>query len=96
MRSRLLAPLPLAVIFKSVTYWLEVVQVPVSGRWQLRASWPSGYWLCACRESEEELRKAIYGDGIELAPATVAWTIFERLGKEGRGEILPTSREGVS
>ena len=72
---------------KSITYRLEIAQVPVSGMWQLRASWSGGYWLCAYRSSEEELRKAIYEDGLELERAPVARTIFEQLVKEGRAEI---------
>ena len=44
-RFRLLADLPLDVAFKSITYRLAVAEVPVSGLWQLRATWPGGYWL---------------------------------------------------
>jgi hypothetical protein len=83
-RFRLLADLPLEVAFKSITYRLAIMQVPVSGMWQLEARWSGGYWLCAYRSSEEKLRKAVYGEGLELERATVARTIFERLVKEGR------------
>lgn len=85
-RFRLLASLPFEVAFKRITYRLAIVQVPVSGMWQLRASYPGGYWLCAFRASEEALRKEVYKDGVELEQATVARTIFERLVKEGRAE----------
>ena len=37
-RFRLLADLPLDVAFKSVTYRLATVEVPLSGLWQLKAS----------------------------------------------------------
>ena len=35
-----------------------------------------------------ELRKAVYVDGMELERAMVAWTIFERLVKEGRADVV--------
>jgi hypothetical protein len=73
-RFRLLAELPLDVAFKSITYRLEVTQVPVSGMWQLRASWSGGYWLCAYRSTEETLRRAVSQEGLELERATVART----------------------
>jgi hypothetical protein len=87
-RFRLLADLPFEIAFKSITYRLAIAQVPVSGLWQLEARWPGGYWLCAHRGSEGALRKAIYGEGLELERATVARTIFERLVKEGRAEAM--------
>lgn len=34
-RFRLLADLPVEVAFKSITYWLVIAQVPVSGMWRL-------------------------------------------------------------
>jgi hypothetical protein len=37
------------------------------------------------------LQRAIYADGLELERATVARTIFERLAKEGRAEVMPES-----
>ena len=86
-RFRLLADLPFEVAFKSITYRLAIVQVPVSGLWQLRASYPAGYWLCAHAGSEEALRQALYGEGLLLEPATVPRTIFDRLVKEGRAEV---------
>lgn len=49
-RFRLLADLPLEVAFKSVADRLAIVQVPVSGMWQLRASWSRG--LLAVRVSQ--------------------------------------------
>jgi hypothetical protein len=88
-RFRLLAELPLEVAFKSITYRLEIAEVPVSGLWQLEARWPGGYWLCAHAGSEANLRQAVYAVGLELEPATMARTIFERLVKEGRAEALP-------
>lgn len=83
---RLTADLPLEVAFKSITYRLEIVQVPVSGMWQLRASYPGGYWLCAYQASEEALRKEVCEEGVGLERATVARVVFERLVKEGRAE----------
>ena len=56
--------------------------------WQLRASYPGGYWLCAYRASEEALRKDVYEDGLEWERATVARVIFERLVNEGRAELV--------
>jgi hypothetical protein len=87
-RFRLLADLPLEVAFKSLADRLAIVQVPVSGMWQLRASWSGGYWLCAYRESEEALRKAVYGEGLELGRATVPHAVFERLVELGRAEVV--------
>jgi hypothetical protein len=83
-RFRLLAATPLEVAFKSITYRLEVVQVPVSGMWQLRARYPDGYCLCAYQASEEALRKEVYVDGLEFDRATMTRVIFEQLVKEGR------------
>jgi hypothetical protein len=40
------------------------------------------------RSSEGALRKAVYEEGLELERATVARTIFERLVKEGRAEVV--------
>ena len=85
-RFRLLADLPLEVAFKSITYRLAIVQLPVSGIWQLRASYPGGYWLCEYAGSEKALRAAVYWAGLELEKATVTRVIFERLVKEGRAE----------
>lgn len=73
---------------KSIICRLAIVQVPVSGMWQLRASYPGGYWLCAFRGSEEALRMAVYEEGLELDRAMMARTIFERLVKEGRAETV--------
>ena len=87
-RFRLLADLPLEVAFKSISYRLEIAQVPVSGMWQLRATYSGGYWLCAYQSSEAALRKAIFEEGLEPERATVARTIFERLLKEGRAEVV--------
>ena len=56
--------------------------------WQLRASYPGGYWLCAYQTSEGALRKDVYEEGLELETATVARVIFERLVKEGRAEMV--------
>jgi hypothetical protein len=85
---RLLADLPLEVAFTTITYRLEVVEVPVSGVWQLRASYPGGYWLCTYQASEEALRKEVYLDGLEFGLATITRVIFERLVKEGRAETV--------
>lgn len=92
-RFCLLASLPLDDFFKSITYRLAVVQVPVSGMWQLRASYPGGYWLCAYQASEEALRKDVYEEEVGLERATVARTIFERLVKEGRAEACRTIKQ---
>jgi hypothetical protein len=78
--------MPVEVVSRSITYRLAIVQVPVSGMWQLRASYSGGYWLCAYRATEEALRKGVCGEGLDLERATVARTIFERLVKEGRAE----------
>ena len=85
IRFRLLADLPLEVAACGITYRLENVQVPVSGLWQLRASYAGGYWLCAYAASEEKLRRTVYQDGLEPA-AEVVRAVFERLAKEGRAE----------
>ena len=69
-------------------YRLAIAQVPVSGLWQLEARSPAGVWLCAYGASEESLRRKLHEDGIELARATVARTIFERLVKEERAACL--------
>ena len=87
-RFRLLADLPLEVAFQSITHRLEIAPVPVSGMWQLRASWSGGYWLCVYRSSEEALREAIHEEGLELERAMVARMIFERLVKVGRAEVV--------
>jgi hypothetical protein len=79
----LLAELPLDVALKSITYLPTVVQVPVSGMRQSRASYPGGYWLYAYPASEA-LRKDVCEQELELKRATVARVIFERLVKEGR------------
>ena len=55
---------------------------------QLRASYDGGYCLCAYRASEEGLGKEVYERGLELERATVAHTIFERLVKEERAELV--------
>jgi hypothetical protein len=81
-RFRLLAALPLDVAFRGVTDRLAISQMPVSGAWQLRAEWPSGFWLCGHAASEQALRKAVSEDGLELRRSTVPWLIFERLVKE--------------
>lgn len=85
-RIRLLTALPLEVAFTSITYRLAIVQVPVSGVWQLEARWAGGYWLCAHDSSEAKLRKMLFETGVEFERATVAHTIFDRLVKEGRAE----------
>ena len=87
-RFRLLADTPLEVAFKDVTYRLELLELPVSGLWQLRASYAGGYWSCVLRSSEADLRKAVFEAGVDLEQATVARTIFERLVKTGRAEIV--------
>ena len=87
-RFRLLAVTPLKVAFPSITYRLEILQMPVSGMWQLRATYPGGYWLCAYQASEEALRKEVYVDGLEYTLATVSRVIFERLVKEGQAETV--------
>ena len=87
-RFRLLADLPLEVAFKSITYRLAIVQLTVSGIWQLRASYPGGYWICAYAGSEKTLRAAVYRAGMELDRATVARVMFERLVKDGRAEVV--------
>jgi hypothetical protein len=90
-RFRLLAALPLTIAFKSITYQLDIAQVPVSGLWQLEARWPGGFWLVAHASSEVALRKAVYAEGVELRRAMVARTIFERLVKEGQAELVAGS-----
>ena len=45
-RYRLLAELPLEVVFKSRNYTLAIAE------WQLQAVWSGGYWLCAHGGSE--------------------------------------------
>lgn len=65
--------------------------LPVSGLSQLRTSDPGGYWLCTYRSSEEELRKAVYEERLDLELATVARTIFERLVKEERAGMVAES-----
>ena len=87
-RFRLLAATPLEVAFTSITYRLEILQVPVSGMWQLRATYPGGYWLCTYQASEEALRKEVCERGVVLETATVTRVIFERLVKEGRAEVV--------
>ena len=87
-RFRLLADLPLEVAAGGVTYRLEVVQVPVSGLWQLRASCAGGYWLCAYAPSEEKLRRMVYQDG--LAPAAgIMRAVMKMLVTEKRAGIAP-------
>jgi hypothetical protein len=51
-RYRLLAELPLEVVFKSRNYFLATAELPVAGEWQLQAVWSGGYWLCAHGGSE--------------------------------------------
>jgi hypothetical protein len=68
IRLRLLAALPLEVAFKSVTYRLAIAQVPASGNWQLQAIGPGGFWLCAHPGSEDAIRAAVCGEGLELGP----------------------------
>jgi hypothetical protein len=87
IRLRLHADLPPEVAFGGITYRLAMVQVAVSGLWQLEARWPGGYWLCVHGAGEQALRKAAYDDGIELSRATVPQAIFERLVIEGRGKV---------
>lgn len=87
-RFRLLAAIPFEVAFTSITYRLEILQVPVSGMWQLRACYPGGFWLCAYQATEAALRKDICEEGVELEMATVARVIFERLVKDGRAEVV--------
>lgn len=87
-RFCVLAKLPLEIVFKRVTYRLAIAQVPVSSMWHLEARWPGGYWLCAYADSEAKLRKTLCETGVELGRATMPRTIFERLVKEGRAEVV--------
>lgn len=88
MRFRLLAALPLDVKVRGITYHLEFVEVPISGMWQLRASYPDGHWICAFHGSQEGLRQAVYQHGVECDPAMKAMTIFEELVKDGRASRI--------
>lgn len=85
-RLRLLADLPLEIEARGITHRFEIVPVPVSGLWQLRASYPGGYWLCAYAADEDKVRRAVYRDGPKPA-ARLVRAVFERLVMEGTGGL---------
>ena len=65
-RFRLLADLPLKVISGEIIYRLAMVQVLESYLWRFEAQWSGGYLVCAYRDSEHEMGKCVYTEGIEL------------------------------
>ena len=87
-RFRLIAPLPLEVVFPSITYRLRINQVPISGTWQCEAEGPNGHYICAFQGSEERLRRDLFEDGIEISNTTVLHVIFRRLVQDARAELV--------
>ncbi len=89
---RLLVPLPLTVVFPSVTYEVSLQSVLSAGRHELVAhdaktgTWPT---LSPVYHGREILELAVFKAGFPVRTASISEVVLRRLVQEGRAEKVP-------
>ena len=83
---RLLAKLPIEVVFENKRFRLVVGKSGKGNWWELRAEYDGGYWLVATATSPEAMDEMIYKVGVSFAHRNVGLTIFEKLARDGVAE----------
>lgn len=89
---RLVVPLPLSVVFPSITYHLALESIPWSNRNELHGRASHGATVAILGESyatRKFLEAAVFTYGMRIKAPTVADTIMRRLVQEGRALVVP-------
>jgi hypothetical protein len=99
MHYRLTVPLPLTVVFPSISYVLQLQTVPAAGRHECVAHdaaggtwWPVGPTYLV----RDFLERAVFEVGVPVLRATVAAAIMRRLVLDGRAQRMPTPAVDLS
>ncbi len=88
---RLLVPLPLTVVFPTVTYEVSLQSVLSAGRHELVAhdtktgTWPT---ISPVYHGREILELAVFKAGFPVRSASIAEVVLRRLVREGRAEVV--------
>ena len=85
---RLLAKLPIEVVFPSQRFLLVIGTAGKGYGWELRGEYEGGYWLVATATSIEAMEEMVYGRGVSFAHRNVGLTIFEKLVRDGVAEKI--------
>lgn len=89
---RILAPLPLEVVFPSIRYVLQLQSCPAASRHELVAEDPlRGRWVIIgpSYRGAEFLEAAVYQVGVPVAVASIDGAILTRLARDGHAVRVP-------